>query len=136
MTLTMNSDLQTSEVHTSMSHPKSTSLTQKSPSFKPNVPHTNLARPPRTKLLTEVLSAVALQEVAVVVETLGSSAKHPVALVRVRQQQMANLPVKEVNNTAPGIAGRVSSTVVEKGRQDLVEADAVVNPSLEEVGLV
>lgn len=136
MTLMTNSDLQTSEVHTSTSRPKSTSSTQKSPSFKPELPHTHLARPPRTSLLTEVLSAVALQEVAVVVESLGSSAKHPVALVKAIQQQMANLPVRAVKNPAPGIAGRVSSPVVEEGRQDPVEADAVANPSPEEVGLV
>lgn len=134
-TLTTNSDLRTSEVHTSMSHPKSTSSTQKSPSFKPNLPHTHLARPPRTKLLAEVPSAVALQEVAVAGETLRSSAKHPVALVRAGQQQMANLPVRAVNDPAPGIAERVFSPVVEEGRQDPLEADAVVNPTLE-VGLV
>lgn len=136
MTLTTNSDLQTSEVHTSMSPPKSTSSTQRSPSFKPNLPHTHLARPSRSELLVEVLSAVALQEVAVAVEALRSSAKRPVALVRAGQLQMANLPVRAVKNPALGIAGRVSSPVEEGGRQDTVEADAVVNPSLEDVELV
>lgn len=136
MTLTTNSDLQTSEVHTSMLHPKSMSSTQKSPSFKLNLPHTHLARPPRIKLSAEVLSAVALSEEAVGAETSRSSAKHQVARVRAGQQQMANLRVRAVNNSAPGIAGKVFSPVVEGGRQDPVEADAVVNPSLGEAGLV
>lgn len=132
LTLTTNSDPQTSEVHTSMSHPKSMSSTQKSPSFKPNLQHTHLARPPRIQLPAELLSVVALSEVVVDAETLRSSAKHPVARVGAGQQQMANLRVRVVNNLALGVAERVFSLVVGEGRQDSVEADAVVNLSLGE----
>lgn len=136
LTLTTNSDLQTSEVHTSMLHPKSMSSMQKSPSFKPNLPHTHLARPPRIKLPAEVLSVVALSKVAVGAETSRGSGKHPVARVRAGQQQMANHWVRVVKNLALGIAERVFSPVVEEGRQDRVEADAVVNLSLGEEELV
>lgn len=136
LTLTTNSDLQSSEVHTSMSHPKSMSSMQKSPSFKPNLTHTHLARPPRIKLPAEELSVVALSKVAVGAEASRSSAKHPVARVRAGQQQMANHRVRVVNNLALGIAERIFSPVVEEGRQDRVEADAGVNLSLGEEELV